>query len=45
VDDAAAAIRAIEADYARASAHASEIAHEYFAAEKVLSAMLQTAGL
>lgn len=44
VDEAAAAVRAIEADYSRASANAREVAHEYFAAEKVLSALLRAAG-
>jgi hypothetical protein len=45
VDEATVAVQTIEADYARASAHAGEIAHVYFAAETVLRAMLQTAGL
>jgi hypothetical protein len=40
VDEAAQAIRAIEADYAAASAHASAVAREYFAADRVLAAML-----
>lgn len=44
VDDAARAIRAIEADYPRASAHAAAVAREYFAAEKVLAALLRAAG-
>jgi hypothetical protein len=45
VDEAAAAIRIIEADHGRAGAHAREVAHEYFAAEKVLGALLRTSGL
>lgn len=43
VDEAADAIAAIEANYARASEHASAVASEYFAAEKVLSALLDAA--
>jgi hypothetical protein len=45
VEEAAEAVRAIEADYARASAHASQVARECFAAERVLGAMLGVAGL
>jgi hypothetical protein len=45
VAEAAEAIRAIEADYPRASAHAAEVARECFAAERVLGALLATAGL
>lgn len=44
VEEAAEAINAVEADYADASAYASEVAREYFAAEKVLSALLAVAG-
>jgi hypothetical protein len=40
VEEAASAIRTIEADYAAASAHASAVAREYFAAEGVLARML-----
>ncbi len=45
VEEAAAGIAAIEADYARASAHAVEVARECFAAERVLGRLLRTAGL
>jgi hypothetical protein len=45
VVDAAEAIQAIEADYNCASAHAAEVAQEYFAAEKVLGRLLQEVGL
>jgi hypothetical protein len=45
VADAAEAVRLIEADYERASAHATEVAQEYFAAEKVLGRLLQEVGL
>jgi hypothetical protein len=45
MDDAVAAIHAVEADYARASAHAAEIAREYFAADRVLANLLRVAGL
>ena len=45
VEEAAEGIRAIEADYERARAHASAIAREYFAADRVVGALLQTAGL
>jgi hypothetical protein len=44
VDEAAAAIRAIEGDYARASAHASEVARECFAADQVLRRLLDAIG-
>ena len=44
VDEAAEAVRQIEADPARASAHAAEIAREYFAADRVLARMLAVAG-
>ena len=43
VDNAAEAIRTIEADYARASAHAAEVACEYCGAEVVLSTLLWAA--
>jgi hypothetical protein len=39
------AVGAIEADYTRASAHASEVARECFAADRVLDRMLRIAGL
>jgi hypothetical protein len=45
VEQAAAAVYEIEADWPRASAHATEIACEYFAADRVLAALLQVAGL
>jgi hypothetical protein len=45
VEDAATAVRLIEAEYDSASAHATEIAQEYFAAEKVLSKLLCEVGL
>jgi hypothetical protein len=45
LDEAAQAICSIEADYARASAHATAVAREYFAAEKVLGKVLQVAGV
>ena len=44
VEEAAEAIRAIEGDWAAASAHASDIAREYFAADRVLGRMLKLAG-
>jgi len=44
IGEAAEAIGAIEADYERASAHATEVAQECFAAEKVLQRLLQTVG-
>lgn len=43
VEEAAEAIRAIEADYPRASAHAREVARECFAADRVLAALLARA--
>ena len=45
VEEAAAAVRAIEADYPRASAHAGEVARECCAAERVLRVLLETVGL
>jgi hypothetical protein len=45
VEEAAEAIRSIEADYERARAYASTVAQEYFAAPKVLRSMLQVAGV
>jgi hypothetical protein len=45
VEEAAAAVRAIEADWPRSSAHATQIAREYFAAERVLATVLATAGV
>ena len=45
VNDAAAAIRTIEADYARAAAHATEVARECFAADRVLAGLLRVVGL
>jgi hypothetical protein len=44
VDDAAEAVGMIERDYAKASAHASEVAREYFAADRVLASMLALVG-
>jgi len=44
-DEAAAAVRSIEADYGRASRHASDVAREHFAAPRVLAALLGVAGL
>jgi hypothetical protein len=44
IEAAAEAVRTIESDYARASAHASEVAREYFAADRVLASMLSIAG-
>jgi hypothetical protein len=43
-EQAVEAVRAIEGDYTRASAHASEVARECFAAERVLARMLRIAG-
>ncbi|HJY80273.1 MAG TPA: hypothetical protein VKK81_04235 [Candidatus Binatia bacterium] len=43
-EEATEAIRAIEADYERASAYAMGVAQEYFAAEKVLQRLLQRVG-
>jgi hypothetical protein len=45
VEEAAAAVRSIEADYPRASRYAAEVAREYFAADRVLAALLGIAGL
>ncbi len=45
VDDAANAIGEIEANYGRASAHAAEVAREYFAADRVLGSLLRVVGL
>jgi len=45
LEEAADAVRAIEADYARASAHAAAVAHEWFAAERVVGKLLATAGV
>ena len=44
VDEAAEAVGMIERDYAKASAHASEVAREYFAGDRVLGSMLALAG-
>jgi hypothetical protein len=43
VDEAAEAIGVIERDYDKASAHASEVARDYFAANRVLGSMLALA--
>ena len=45
VEEAAEGIRAIETDYERARAHASAVAREYFAADRVVGALLRAAGL
>src|SRR5690348_3251057 len=45
VDEAAAAVQAVEADCARASRHAAEVARDHFAAERVLARLLGVAGL
>jgi hypothetical protein len=45
VDEAADAMRAIEADWPRASRHASEVAHECFSAVAVIGRMLAVIGL
>jgi hypothetical protein len=45
VEEAADAVRAIEADYNSASRHATEVAREYFAADKVLHKLLGKIGL
>ena len=45
VAEAADVVRAIEADYERSSAHASEVAREYFAADRVVADLLRRAGL
>ncbi|MCL2769352.1 MAG: glycosyltransferase [Solirubrobacterales bacterium] len=44
-DDAAAAIEAVESNYARHSRAAREVAREHFAAERVLASLLERAGL
>jgi hypothetical protein len=44
VEEAADAVGVIEADYPRASAHATEVAREYFGAEEILGRMLRIAG-
>ncbi len=44
VEEAAAAVRTIEADHARASRYATEVAREYFAADKVLERLLRVVG-
>jgi len=44
MDEAAEAIGVIERDYDQASAHATEVAREYFAADRVLGSMLAVAG-
>jgi hypothetical protein len=44
VDGAVEAVRMIERDYGNASAYASEVAREYFAADRVLGAMLALLG-
>jgi len=38
-------VRAVEADYPRASAHAARVARECFAAERVVGALLKKVGL
>jgi hypothetical protein len=43
-DEAVEAIRTIEADYPRASAHAATVARECFAADRVVAALLRLAG-
>jgi len=45
VGEAATAIETIEANYPRASLHAAEVAREYFAADRVLRALLAVVGL
>ena len=45
VEEAARAIEAIEADYARASAHAAAVARECFAADRVVGGLLELVGL
>jgi len=44
-EEAAAAVRAIEADWGRASAHAAAVARDWLAAERVVGALLATAGV
>jgi hypothetical protein len=43
--EAAEAVREIEADHPRAARHAREVAHECFAAARVVGALLRTVGL
>jgi hypothetical protein len=45
LEEAVDAVRSVEGDYARASAHAAEVARECFAAEVVLGDLLRAAGL
>jgi hypothetical protein len=45
VEEAARAIEAIEADYARASAHAAAVARECFAADRVVGGLLELVGM
>ena len=45
VEEATDAVRTIETDYARASAHALAVARDWFAADRVLRELLATAGL
>ncbi len=45
VEEAAEAVRAIEANYAQASAHARAVARDYFAADRVLQSLLTIVGL
>jgi hypothetical protein len=45
VEEAAEALAVIEADYARACAHASEVARAHFSADRVLGDLLRVAGL
>jgi hypothetical protein len=45
VDEATAAIAQVEADYPRASAHATAVAREYFDAGRVVGRLLSLAGL
>jgi hypothetical protein len=45
VEQAAAAVHTIETDWPRASAHAAEVAREYFAADRVLATLLRVVGL
>jgi len=45
VEEATEAVRAIEADWPRASAHASDVAHEYFSADRVVGGMLSVVGI
>jgi hypothetical protein len=45
LDEAVAAVEAINADYATHSRAARDIAHEYFSAERVLSSLLERVGV